>query len=73
MLAHDLVERVIQRLQEIGIGMQDFAIQGEFDHRLGFVDGVELGPQIAGRRRTRKLEHVTFSISVVPRWWITEL
>jgi hypothetical protein len=51
MLALDLVERVANGRKKVGIGVEDRAVEREFDNSLRLVDRVDLA-EVIGRRRT---------------------
>ncbi len=63
MLAQQLVERIAERIEEFGVGVQDAAVETEFDHGLDPVDGVDLG-RVLGLLQPRqgnvgrKLDHL---------------
>ncbi|MNQ67141.1 hypothetical protein D3C85_816510 [compost metagenome] len=48
MTAHHLVAAIADRRQEVVVGVQDRAVHGELDHRLGLVDGGDLALEVGG-------------------------
>ena len=64
-LALDLVERIAEGVEEILVGVENDAVQREFDDRLRLVDGVQHAAELplrTGVCRRPKCEHVSISI-----------
>jgi hypothetical protein len=57
MFADNFGKLVSQRVEEIPVGRDDGAIHAEFDHGLGFADGVDLCQRIARLRRAQTKRH----------------
>src|SRR6202008_3353416 len=68
MLAPDFIERIADRCEEVRIGIDDGAVEIEFDHRLRPVERLDLGDRVPDLLAL-EIEHVMFRTDLGAERW----